>query len=165
RFERLDDVRVGELRADPRLVEEHLPAGGVVHEVWFQLLDDDDLAETRRSARERKMDDTHAPTVQLRKNMVLSKLRGRVVHRAHSVAQCTARCSPMRHACAPGSALAFARVCYTREGAVRLSWLLLLVAACKAERPTELVVGASTQMRVPHEIATMRVVVRGDASG
>jgi hypothetical protein len=37
--------------------------------------------------------------------------------------------------------------------------------ACKAERATQLVVGASTQMRVPHEIAAMRVVVRGDASG
>ena len=68
----LHDVRVVEARGEPRLVEEHREELRVVGERRAQALDDDELVEAHRPARDREEDVGHPAAAEDREKLVLA---------------------------------------------------------------------------------------------
>jgi hypothetical protein len=52
---RLDDVGVIEPRGEPGLAQEHVPEFGIAGQVLLERLEDDELAEAARAARDREV--------------------------------------------------------------------------------------------------------------
>src|SRR6188768_2880045 len=60
-FVSVDDVGVVQARRNARLVEEHRDEVLIPRQLWTDLLNVDELVETGRTARERKVDPGHSP--------------------------------------------------------------------------------------------------------
>src|SRR5439155_23721608 len=67
----LHDVRMVEARSETSFVQEHVPELGIVREIFLQRLEDDELVEAARTARDGEINDRRAALTELHQNSVL----------------------------------------------------------------------------------------------